>query len=686
MATSVEREARLTNQTSGRMSVSTIRLATFAYCLCPAFSGRHIVVSLKDVDIGHAKNYAVAISYIWGEFDREEHDVGHVAGDTNLHVYLELGKEWNINNMIYRLVEISQTGKWCWMDQVCIPQQEDEIRKTLAKISTIYRALPVIALLPGSLCRCLTTAYPDYQHAVRTPQVGYPTSSSADASISAASNAFLSSPLALAVQGLQCVNSNGSCSWTSRVWPSQEVRYAKSIKVIWADPEVSMCQILPSVSWNAPSEAVLPLSFSKKLGSNLGQDYHGAVRAIRHKNDQFFNDLGYTLVNAMEAQRINFTNRGFICFVADFLLGRELQIPQNALFSDSDVDGITRVIKAATTLANTRRQATEEKDYVFAVWHDWAGYQRPSNSNKMSVWELLEDAVHQARRIYSMPGTEAIFPSRCPSGMSNAVKSKTSHWCPRQSLHSHTIEDSGSVYGLLEWRKMHFINADGTIPVKLLDQHLSSSKSNTMTFEEWSRGQDAESLAVLFDACTQHWFGPDRTRFDVKWRMPLRDDNGIYRQSSANAWSAMRGNSTVPTVHDNMLRLMCDALNVGFDKCQQHGVDLMYARRRVTKQENQQVMTATEDILCVGLVNDAKLRSARMLGRRTLSVALWSMPAGIEGPYYEAAQVSSANASRFAVIGVWMPLDADLKILSSGAQAYIPFSPSEAGSPDLCLV
>lgn len=227
--------------------------------------------------------------------------------------------EWDVNNMMFRLVEISQAGKWCWIDQVCNEQEEDEIRKTLEKIPTIYRTLPVIALLPGSLCKCLTTAYPGYQHAIQTPRVGYPNSTSAEGLTPEASRAFLTSPIALAVQGRWCVNSNGSCSWTSRVWPSQELRYAQSIRVIWADTEVAECQTLSSVSRQSPSYAMLPSSFLRKLGNNFGNDYCEAARAIRHRNDQFFNDLGTTLVNALEVQRMNITGSTFIYFVAEFL-------------------------------------------------------------------------------------------------------------------------------------------------------------------------------------------------------------------------------------------------------------------------------------------------------------------------------------------------------------------------------
>lgn len=681
-----ERGTRSTVPTSSLVGVATTQLAKFSYCSCPSLSGWHVAITRCDIDIRDAENYAVAISYIWGEFKRKKHRIGHIASNTNLHMYMELGMEWDVNNMMSRLVEICQTGKWCWIDQVCSGQGDREICKTLEKIPVIYRTLPVIALLPGSLCKCLTTAYPDYQHAIQTPQVGYPVSTSAEDPTGGASCDFLSSPIACAVQGRWCVNSNGSCSWTGRVWPSQELRYAQSIRVVWADPEFAQCQRLSSISPRSSSCAMVPTAFLRKLGDNFGNDYCEAVRAISHKNDQFFNDLGFTLVNALEVQSINFTSRTFIYLIAEFLLGRELRIPQQATFSDSDVDGIGRVIKAATTFANTRRKTEKPKDYVLAVWPDWAGYEVPSNSKKLSEWELLDNAVQQARRIFSTQGTKAFFPSRCPSGMSSTVDSETAHWCPWQSLYSKTSKDSSDVYGLLEWRKMHFIPAHGAIPVKLLDQHTSFGESNTMTFEQWSDGQTAVSLAASFDACTQHWFGPDRNRFDVKWRIPLRNNDGTYRHDPGSTWSVLLLCRTVTAARLNMRRLICDALNFDAEACERHSVDLMFARRRVTIQQNHQVTTATEDILCVGLMNMAKLRRARMLGKRTLSVALWSIPPGIEAPFYEVAQMSSLGGSRFTVIGIWMPLDTDLKIVWGGAQAYIPYTPIGAGDPDLCLV
>jgi len=95
---------------------------------------------------------------------------------------------------------------------------------------------------------------------------------------------------------------------------------------------------------------------------------------------------------------------------------------------------------------------------------------------------------------------------------------------------------------------------------------------------------------------------------------------------------------------------------------------------------------AIKEILCVGLINATKLRRARLLGRRTLSVALWSTPPGVEGPFYEAAQVTNLDASRFSVIGIWMPLDEGLKIVWGGAQAYIPYTLRKDENPDLRLV
>jgi hypothetical protein len=137
--------------------LQTIRVVTFEFCSaekCPwgRTAGVHQLVSSHTFDL-QQDGGAVAISYTWGEFERTRRVVGH--NSTGEDVVLTLGAEWNTEDFANRLALLCLERGACWIDQLCFLQGEAEVRESLASITSIYKTLNVVVLMPGAPCRCL---------------------------------------------------------------------------------------------------------------------------------------------------------------------------------------------------------------------------------------------------------------------------------------------------------------------------------------------------------------------------------------------------------------------------------------------------------------------------------------------------------------------------------------------------
>ena len=105
---------------------------------------------------------ATAISYTWGNDGRRPRSIGHDSQGNE--AILELGDEWRVADLIEALHDIRHSSDiasgqtepgYCWIDQLCISQQDIEDRGDLfARIPGIFRTFEVAVLLPGSRCEC----------------------------------------------------------------------------------------------------------------------------------------------------------------------------------------------------------------------------------------------------------------------------------------------------------------------------------------------------------------------------------------------------------------------------------------------------------------------------------------------------------------------------------------------------
>ncbi|KIX04666.1 uncharacterized protein Z518_05536 [Rhinocladiella mackenziei CBS 650.93] len=131
-----------------------IRVARMQFCHNSEYehgSDLHLNIEFDDIEL--EKSSAIAISYTWGEFDREDEVIGHDTEGTPL--LLNLGKEWDVQEMTACLARLcidngEERGSrhaGCWIDQLCIRHTDEGFRTALANIPSIYRKLDVVALM-----------------------------------------------------------------------------------------------------------------------------------------------------------------------------------------------------------------------------------------------------------------------------------------------------------------------------------------------------------------------------------------------------------------------------------------------------------------------------------------------------------------------------------------------------------
>lgn len=147
--------AFIQGQMSQIIHVVEVEFCSAQSCTWSPDSRTHLVIRNREIDLENddEKSRAIALSYTWGEFERTERLIGHNTMGEG--ISLTLGAEWAADEFTSRLVTLSFERGACWIDQLCIPQRDAEIRKALASIPTIYRTLDVVVLMPGTPCKCL---------------------------------------------------------------------------------------------------------------------------------------------------------------------------------------------------------------------------------------------------------------------------------------------------------------------------------------------------------------------------------------------------------------------------------------------------------------------------------------------------------------------------------------------------
>lgn len=395
------------------MDLFTIRVSHFELCVSPAcplesLSRQHLVVSTRTIEL--VQEAAVAISYAWGKLDRQKRVIGHHPDGSP--VEMVLGVEWEDPDFVTALHSIcEETSKPCWLDQLSIMQNDDEdVKKTLARIPDVYRTLDVVALLPGPMCECKVDGasfVPD------SPEVGKP-------------------------DPIKCWNNLGLASYFGRLWTRQELQYARSLRARWTSSRLAVCTEKPVRNVNTYFQRMLyKWDMAKKpdqlsplarrwalqeltgrldaakpalvdegrtwdelaegvLDSPAARVYDLAGITIMIEADAAYKAASFSLANWEDLHVANPVSwgreRGGI--LKRFLRGETLT--ENVMDASlAEQQRLLRFLTQVSVVGSEQRSTTQERDLVLAIWPDCPRYEIPGGYKDMPLPDLLEDAVLQ---------------------------------------------------------------------------------------------------------------------------------------------------------------------------------------------------------------------------------------------------------------------------------------------------
>ncbi|RDW93367.1 uncharacterized protein DSM5745_00689 [Aspergillus mulundensis] len=514
-------------QSQQRQPPLYVNIAHFSICSdaeCPfeTTEETHLLINKQRVDIAERSNAAVALSYAWGHFEHTERLLGHTHEGKPMHVVL--GAEWNTGDFSHTLVRLSAEQGGCWIDQLCMPQKdEEEVRKTLSSIPSVYRTLDVVVLFPGAPCKCLREqldemnrakedgTYEEYMQA-RPPRI-------------------------IDTLHDSCMNIIPVSSWFTRVWTRQEMIYARRIKVVWTKVGVSPCaEELDLMDGSELAEELdrfspfLRLQQREHARSSYDTNYapifdKGLWFCLRHAlrvgtvlSRQHFLMAIYISAGRLKSaiykaltrrdsssdpyegskqralQKSNRhgcaaarTSRGIFLQSAVwafmfwtrrdegwtdltveheiylFFAGEQLTVPPPR-YPDLKRNPLRQFLYDLEASSSSARSCTQPKDYVNSVWADCPDYVLRTASMKAKLPTLLDDALSQLRLNHGCaPVTSA------PSGVFGAQVS-TGLWVPSKYLLEDEVHTDGDVYKPIQSTVSLPITNTGSIPLRLTGQ------------------------------------------------------------------------------------------------------------------------------------------------------------------------------------------------------------------------
>lgn len=373
---------------------------------------------------------------------------------------MELGVEWEDPDFVTALHNIcEETGKPCWIDQLSIMQDDaEEVNKTLARIPDVYRTLHVVALLPGPMCECKA------EGASFVPD----------------------SPGVEGTNPIKCWNNLGLASYFGRLWPRQELHYARSLRARWTSSKLAVCTEKPATNVNTNVQRMLyrwemakkpdqlsPLArrwaMQELLGrlnaakqalvaegkswdelSNDAQDtaaaraYGRAENTIMIESDAAYKAAAFSLANWEDLHAANPASWGSDRegILIRFLRGETLteNVTDDAL---TEQQRLLRFLTQASVVGSEQRSTTQERDLVLAIWPDCPRYEIPRGYKDMALPDLLEDAVLQLEHNWKVS-----FVTWKPSGLFTTAQEPATRdallWRPTSTTTSGTT--SSQVY------------------------------------------------------------------------------------------------------------------------------------------------------------------------------------------------------------------------------------------------
>ncbi|KAF3931519.1 hypothetical protein ABW19_dt0206340 [Dactylella cylindrospora] len=394
---------------------------------------KHVSVSWSKVPINILSG--VAISYTWGDFERENMIIGHWHDDPTRAIAMQLGTEWDVSDLLDRLVELTDTRGAIWMDQLCVPQREDYIREILPKVPDIFRTMEVAVLMPGGRCQCL-------ERMVENLKSGK--SQSLDVV-----DDWLNE---------KCHNKAGLSSYTNRMWAHQEFRYAQHLRIVWNNKEPAQCfQYKDLISGKADISRISGYAtalFMQKLHEGFDLGDKSGYWLIHDTADKFVRDLRRECYGLKEEKKD-------LPVLFRMLLGQPIERVKEA--DEHPMWELTHSLKTFCRnlrgLAYGTLTATNPKDLVLSVWVDLPGYKLPAEMKFLSASELLDEAARKMEDTHHVT-----LSTHAPAGLFK--ESPGGCWRPEVFLAKKHIREVKDLYSTLSEADSPIYMRDGKVPLQ----------------------------------------------------------------------------------------------------------------------------------------------------------------------------------------------------------------------------
>ncbi|KKY14869.1 hypothetical protein UCRPC4_g06636 [Phaeomoniella chlamydospora] len=605
--------------------MAPILVARLGFCsqqACAFSDDLHLVVEIDEVELDTSK--AIAISYTWGEFDRRPVDLGHIAHRSNEPVQMELGQEWEIPDLILTLAMIAiengeEYGKEhaaIWIDQLCIPQTDEQIRQALAKIPLIYQTLDVVALMPGSRCACLgddETCYGDKEV-------------------------------------WKCLNALGLCSYFNRQWPRQELLYSQSIRVVRTSTKQLPCMTEYEESPDLPYVR-LQLARHKAILTDKTDLF------VRLSADQL---LFVANMNA-SMKECGLTRDDGYRFLAGQLITKPCR-PQGV------AQRLRNFIGNLESLSYSNRKATNPRDYVISAWVDCPDYEVPRKFKAMSLAELMDDALRQLEHNHGVT-----LPTSAVGGLfSECSGGRSAIWDPTTYFNHMEFRSSNQIYSVIrEGNQVIPVGPRGEIPICVpwsSNVPLSRlAKGYHEVFGSLDAAAVAKALEPVFDNLSTKVFANMAGRYS-ELGQEVWDPNDTNRIDNVtymgylHVQAAMKRPSLIPPTsiygphgqrrpnhrppppwldhYTSVYMLVALCLGLDFDICHSHNLKLM---------------VLLDKFPCIGLVREIPESTQHVI---TVCTGLPKTGTHLKEQgdlFYEAVKEESSEGQRYRVFGVWVP-------------------------------
>lgn len=451
----------------------------------------HLKIDYDYINLADSR--ALAVSYTWGEFDREEWVIGHDADGV---VSMTLGSEWNIEDTIGTLARLcNENGEekgmehaGLWVDQLCINQEdEDDIRATLANIPDVYRALEVVLLMPGGICSCARDVYKkliamhqdeddtdDYIAKVLGEKQDYNSKTKS------------------------CLNYLGICSYFDRVWTRQEMLYAGTVRIVRTKRDELPCFKDQEC---ADSDELNPFA---RL---LSQRHHWGWGKIIEASHAFWGNLEDAVDNLeMEEYPEGIgldtrMSRRLYITLHWFLLGGKLVRAQ-----EDRERTLFRFLFNLERLTVSTRKATKARDYVVSVWVDCPGYIVPQEFKRMSLPLLLQNAVLQLEKM-----GVSILVSRMQA-LFKDTSNNSILWRPETYLGGRIIQNTTQIYETILQMYPIPLTTDHKVPIRISVPFIPPLSEHARDYSDFFSGRGANYVLNALSPIMANWKSDGKNR------------------------------------------------------------------------------------------------------------------------------------------------------------------------------